>query len=197
MKLAKRPAFFSAIAMLWIVLGMLVLGVLVEHFSFVVSLAPDSVERMTREEAADIGLELGEDWLYRAFEASDIPRARPDLTDDSLGKLSALRHDASGVEWESAYPSADLEIYIADTSYDKEIFNKLPPYAIPVIPHQLPSEENEQTGRYFYYVRSSAGVTGKNLRTVCEELLEFVVEGPFQEFKGATRIFYRSKTIPN
>lgn len=193
----KRQGFFPAAAMLWIALGMAMLGVLVERFAFIATLSPDSWNRAMHGETADIGLELGENWLYESFEAGDIPRARDYLFSDPMQKISALRHDGSAVSWSPPYPDADLEIYIADTSYDIEIFGNSPKNLIPVIAHQLPSEENGHTGRYFYFIRSSAGRPGKNFRMVCEELLEFVVEGPFGEFKGATRLFYKSKAVSN
>ena len=172
-------------------------GIAIERASYLVSSWCDASPDIIQRECAQNGLDEAENWLFRAFELGDTPRARNVHAANPLQKIEAVRVDGSGFEPETPPPGADVEIFIADASFDIALFpSSRPPYAVPVIPHELPSLENGNRGRYHYFIRSSAGTDERNYRTVCEEFLQFDVDATFGRIVDVRRVFFRSASAP-
>ena len=172
-------------------------GIAAERITHLVSSWRDASPDVVQRTRAEAGLDEAEDWLFRAFESGDVPRARNVHAPQALQRIEAVRSDGGGFDAEAAFPGVDLEIFIADASFDVAIFpSNRPPYAIPVVAHEPPSAENGNRWRYYYFLRSRAGSDGRDYRTVCEELLQFEIDAAFGTIADVRRIFFRSGSEP-
>ncbi len=197
MRISRRRGFFGAHALFWMLLCTLVAGIAVERITHVIvswrDTSPDAVQRAR----AEVALEAAEDWLCVSFGSGDTVCARNVYETNPLLKIEAVRIDGSRFELDAALVSRDVEVFIADASFDVALFSpEIPPYAIPSIPHDLPTPANGNRGRYRYFVRSRAGTDERNYRTVCEELLEIEHDATFGTVVDVRRVFFRRRSEP-
>jgi hypothetical protein len=195
--MTRRDGFFSAHALFWIILCTLVVGIVTERTTHIVSSWRDVSPDIAQSELASAAIEAAENWLFRSFEMGYAPRANNVHASSPLQKIEAVFVNGESFDPEAYFPGLDVDIFIADTSFDAAT---LPPgallFAVPSIPHEPPDTENGNRGVYRYFIRSSAGSEARNYRAVREELLRFEVDGTFGTPPDARRVFSRSETVP-
>jgi hypothetical protein len=194
--MTRRGGFFSAYALFWIVLFMLITGIVMKRITHIVSSWRDVSPDIVQSELSSAALEAAEDWLFRSFELGYAPRANVNAP-SPLQKIEAVRVDGRSFDVAAYFPEQDVDIFIADTSFDAAL---LPPsaltFAVPSIPHELRDAENGSRSVYRYFIRSSAGSEARNYRAVREELLQFEIDATFGTIADVRRIFSRSETVP-